>query len=259
LTARITGAYPTDRDVLPEQWQDNQVTEIGGEGTVRLPTERDGSYFVFTGAVASGLTRPRLGSETVKGYVRVEGSASRLQFLDPGLTLGLRVYGGAQSRAPLQRALFASTVDPFTSFWNPWFRPHDAVLKQEGINAIPLGGAGLRGYSYALALSRVAAANGELARRLWTFGNSSSGRRSVWVAAFGDVAAASSDFATFGGSLLLDAGVGAALRGRLWDRDVRFRLDFPLFVKQPDLASGPSFARKGSIGFRYVVSLGELW
>jgi hypothetical protein len=59
--------------------------------------------------------------------------------------------------------------------------------------------------------------------------------------------------------LLLDAGVGASFRGRLYDRDVHFRLDLPLFIKQPQFASGPSFARKGSLGFRYVFSLTDMW
>jgi len=63
----------------------------------------------------------------------------------------------------------------------------------------------------------------------------------------------------FGSSMLLDAGVGASFRGRLYDRDVRFRLDLPLFVKQPGLAGGPSFARKGSLAFRYVFSLNDVW
>ena len=259
LTARVSGAYPTDRTVLPEQWADNLVTEVGGDVSVRLPTESDSSYSTLTGTVGAGLSRPRGGSETAKGYVRVEASASRLQFLESGLTLGLRLYGGAESKAPMQRAIFASTVDPFASFWNPWFRPRQAILKQDPINVIPLGGAALRGYSYGVALSRVVAANGELAQRLWSSGNRSSGRRSIWLSAFGDVAAASSDFAEFGGSMLLDAGVGASLRGRLWDRDVRFRLDMPIFVKHPGLAGGPSFARKGSLGFRYVFSLNDLW
>ena len=59
--------------------------------------------------------------------------------------------------------------------------------------------------------------------------------------------------------MLLDAGVGASLRGRLYDRDIHMRLDLPLFVKQPGLAAGPSFARKGSLGFRYVFSLSDWW
>jgi hypothetical protein len=59
--------------------------------------------------------------------------------------------------------------------------------------------------------------------------------------------------------MLLDAGVGASFRGRLYDRDIHLRLDLPLFIKQPDLAGGPSFARKASFGFRYVFSLQDGW
>ena len=259
VSARITGAYVTDRTVLPEQWDDNQVTEIGGAASIQLPTEPDSSYTNFNGSVASGLTRPRAGSETARGFVRVEASGARMQFLASNLTLGVRLYGGAQSKAPLQRAIFASTVDPFTSFWSAWFRPRGAVLKQDALNTLPFGGAGLRGYSFNVALSRVAAANVELAQRVRSFGNASSGRRSIWLSAFGDVAAASSDFVDIGGgSMLLDAGVGATLRGRIFDRDVRFRLDFPVFVKQPGLAVSENLAN-ASLGFRYVFTLNDLW
>ena len=258
LTARISGAYPTDRNVLPEQWEDNQVTEVGGTVSAQLPIAADSSYSAFGANVGAGLSRPRSGSVTAKGYVRLEASARRVQFLHPGTTLAVRLFGGGVSKGPLQRAIFASTVDPFTSFWNPWFRPRGALFKDEGLNVLPLGGAGLRGYAYDVALTRVGAANAELSQRVRSFGSNSSGRRSLWISAFGDVAGASSDFVDFGGSMLLDAGVGASLRGRIYDRDVRLRLDLPLFVKHPDLAGGPSFARKGSIGMRFVFSANDL-
>ena len=260
VAARITGAYPTDKSVLPEQWYNNQVTEAGASLTVRMPTEADSSYSAAGASVAGGLSRPRGGSEMAKGYVRAEASATRVQFLEKGAFAFVgRLYAAGESRAPLQRAIFASTQDPFESFWNPWFRPAGAILKENAINVLPLGGAAMRGYSYGVALSRVAAANAELAQRVRTFGNSIDGRRSLWVSAFGDIAAASSDYVVFGGSMLLDAGVSASFRGRLYDRDVHFRLDMPLFVKHPGLAGGPSFARKGSLGFRYVFSLNDLW
>jgi len=260
LTARLTGTYPTDRYVLPEQWADEQVTELGGDITVRLPEESDGSYQSFGASLASGLARPRTGGRMAKGYVRAEASGMQVQYLEGGaLALVGRLYGAGESRAPLQRAIFASTADPFTTFWSNWYRPRGSIFKQNEINILPLGGAGLRGYSYGVALSRVGAANVELAQRLRTFGSRAKGERSVWVSAFGDVAAASSDFVQFGGSMLLDAGVGASLRGRLYDRDIHMRLDLPLFVKQPGLAAGPSFARKGSLGFRYVFSLSDWW
>ena len=260
LTARLTGTYPTDRFVLPEQWDDQQVTELGGDLTVRLPAASDGSYQAFAASVGTGLARPRTGGTMAKGYVRGEASGMQVQYLEDGaFALVGRIYGAAESRAPLQRAIFASTADPFTTFWSNWYRPRGSIFKQNEINVLPLGGAGLRGYSYGAALSRVASANVELAQRMRTFGSRANGQRSVWVSAFGDIAAASSDFVQFGGSMLLDAGVGASLRGRIYDRDVHMRLDLPLFVKQPGLAGGPSFARKGSLGFRYVFSLTDWW
>src|SRR5438093_510612 len=261
LTARISGAYPTGRFVLPEQWSDNQVTEIGGRLAVRMPMDFDSSYSALGLSVASGLTRPRGGSESAKGFVRAEASGTRVQFLEGGRLVAVgRLYAATESNAPLQRAIFASTEDPFASFWNPWFRPRGSILKQDEINVLPLGGAALRGYSYAVALRQVVSANAELAQRLRSFGNTSSGRRSIWVSAFGDIAAARPFVgSSFGGSMLLDAGVGASLRGRIYDRDMHLRLDLPLFVKQPGLAGGPSFARKGSLGFRYVFSMNDLW
>ena len=259
LTARLTGAYPTDLFVLPEQWADEQVTELGGALSVRMPTEDDGSYQSFNATIGTGLARARGGS-MAKGYVRGELSGMQVEYLKGGAFAFIgRVYGAGESRAPLQRAIFASTGDPFTTFWSNWYRPRGSIFKQDAVNVIPLGGAMLRGYSFGVALSRVGAANVELAQRVRTYGSAANGRRALWVSAFGDIAAASSDFVQFGGSMLLDAGVGASFRGRLYDRDVHVRLDLPLFVKQPGLAGGPSFARKGSLGFRYVFSLADAW
>jgi hypothetical protein len=259
-TARASGAYVTDKFILPEQWQDNQVTEFGGDVTLQMPIEPDNSYTSFGVAASIGLTRPRAGSSIATGYVRAEGSATRMQFLGTdALGLVIRLYGAGESKAPLQRAIFASTQDPFTTFWDSWYRPRGSIDKQEWFNLLPLGGAFLRGYNFGVALSRVGAVNAELTQRVRTFGGTSNGRKSIWFSAFGDIAAASSDFTTFGGSMLLDAGVGASLRGRIYDRDVKFRVDLPIFVKHPGLAGGPSFAQKGSLAFRYVFSMNDLW
>jgi hypothetical protein len=225
-----------------------------------MPGDDEGSYQSFGASIASGLARPRGGGAMAKGYVRAELYGTEVQYLEGGaLALVGRLYGGGESRAPLQRAIFASTEDPFSTFWSNWYRPRGSIFKQDELNVLPLGGAGLRGYSYGVALSRVGAANVELAQRLRTFGSRAAGQRALWVSAFGDIAAASSDYVQFGGSMLMDAGVGASLRGRIFDRDVHFRFDLPLLVKQPSLAGGPSFARKGSLGFRYVFSLSDWW
>lgn len=260
VTARLTGAYPTDQFVLPEQWANEQVTELGGSATVQLPPDDDGSYPSFGGSIGVGLARPRTGNSMAQGYVRGDLFGQQVQYFEDGKFAFIgRLYAGGESRAPLQRAIFASTDDPFASFWSNWYRPRGSIFKQDGINVLPLGGAMLRGYSFGVALSRVGAANVELAQRVKSFGNNANGRRGLWLSAFGDIAAASSDFVTFDGSMLLDAGVGASFRGRLYDRDIHLRLDLPLFIKQPDLAGGPSFARKASFGFRYVFSLQDGW
>jgi hypothetical protein len=246
--------------VLPEQWADEQVTELGGAATVRLPVEDDGSYSSFGASAGAGLARPRVSGEMAKGYLRGEIAGTSVQYFQDGnVAIVGRLYAGGESRAPLQRAMFASTSDPLSTFWSNWYRPRGSLYKQDWLNVMPLGGAMLRGYSFGVALSRVGAANLEFAQRLREFGSAGTGRRAVWFSAFGDIAAASSDFVQFDGSMLLDAGVGLSLRGRLYDRDVHLRLDFPLFVKQPDLAGGPSFAQKGSLGFRYVFSLQDVW
>ena len=124
LTARLTGAYPTDRFALPEQWADEQVTELGGGLTVRMPTQDDGSYQTFDASIGAGLARPRVSGEMVQGYVRGELSGMQVQYLENGqFAIVGRLYGAGESRAPLQRAIFASTSDPFATFWSNWYRP----------------------------------------------------------------------------------------------------------------------------------------
>jgi hypothetical protein len=238
-TARFTGAYPTDQFTLPELWADEHVTEFGGDVVVRMPLAADSGMTAYRAAVASGLARERGSSQVARGYVRVEASATRTAFLESGaFALVGRLYGGASSKAPIQRAIFAATQDPFETFWSNWYRPHGAVLKADGLNYQPLGGAALRGYDYRLVLDRVAALNVELAQRVLNMGTERSGRQSLWVSAFGDIAAASGQFVELDGALLADAGVGVSVRGRLYDRDIRVRLDVPLIVHQPGLSIG---------------------
>jgi hypothetical protein len=57
-----------------------------------------------------------------------------------------------------------------------------------------------------------------------------------------------------------DAGVGLTLRGRLLDRDVRARVDFPVYVSQPFLAIDRASADdERKVRFRYTFSLNDLW
>jgi len=257
----LSGAYPTDHFAIPvEQWTDERVTEVQGTVDYRLPTESDGSTFSVAGTLAGGLGGGKtLGNEAARGYTRAELAATRLQFILPKRTaLIVRAFGGWSEKTPLQRAIFAATQDPFATFtYNNW-RPRNALFKREGVNIMPLGGAGLRGYAPTVALDKVVSGSGELTQFLHSFGPEST-RPSLWVSAFGDAGFASSTHTDLDGAFLADAGVGASLRGRMYDRDVRLRLDFPLIVQQPALAGGRGIGPTGNIAFRFVFSFTDFW
>ena len=258
---RLTGAYPTDRYLLPiSQWDDERVTEIAGALDYALPAESDGSRLLFSATGAAGLGGGHTFThEAARGYTRFEGSATRVQYLVPKRNvLVLRAYGGWSEKTPRQRAIFAATDDPFSTFEYNYWRPRNSLFKREGVNVIPLGGAALRGYAPSVALEKVIAANGEWAQWIHSFGE---GDRApaLWVSAFGDAGFASSTHTELDGAFLLDAGVGAALRGRLYDRDVNLRLDLPLLVQQPALAGGRGIGPTGNLAFRFVVSFRDLW
>ena len=260
-TLRLTGAYPTDHFTLPaEQWTDERVTEIAGSADYRTPREGNGSQFLISGSLATGLAGGKvLGSEAARGYTRAELSVTRVEYLVRKYTaLVLRGFGGWSEKTPLQRAIFAATEDPFSTFEYNYWRPREALFKREGINVMPLGGAGLRGYAPQVALEKVVSASGELTQWVWSFGDSTT-HPSLWISGFGDAGFASSRHTTLDGAFLADAGVGASLRGKLYDRDVRLRLDLPLFVHQPALAGGRGIGATGDIAFRFVFSFKDFW
>jgi Peptidase family M1 domain len=260
-TLRLTGAYPTDHFAIPvEQWTDERVTEAAGSVDYRPPVEGDGSRFLVAGSLATGFGGGRTLTRTAAhGYSRAELTATRVQFILPKRTaLVIRAFGGWSEKTPLQRAIFASTEDPFSTFGDNNWRPRDALFKREGVNIIPLGGAGLRGYAPQVALEKVVSGSGELTQFLHSFGDESS-KPQLWVSAFGDAGFASSTHTTLDGAFLADAGVGASLRGKLYDRDVRLRLDFPLIVQQPALAGGRGIGPTGNIAFRFVFSFRDFW
>lgn len=258
-TAYVTGAYPTDSLLLPEQWSDRGVTEVGGTASYRTKVDADSQYVQLRGAVAGGTS---LGAGVWSGsstaYVRAEASAtSATSIIGADRMLRVRLYGGVAPNAPRQRGIYASSADPFTTFDDNWFRPRGAVLKQENVNFLPIGGAALRGFSPYLALDKVGAANGELSQRLVS-ARGDWGRGSLWVAAFGDAGLASATGDSLSNALLADAGAGLQAAGRLYDRDLSVRLDFPLFVNQTGFAAWSSHGR-GSVAMRWVVSVGEIW
>jgi hypothetical protein len=170
----------------------------------------------------------------------------------------LRVFGGFADNAPRQRAVFAATQDPFETFNNDLFRPRGALLKRPGLNYLPLGGAGLRGFGLNVPLERVVAGNLEVVQRLIS-GKGIWGYGSIAFSIFGDAGVASSKSLDLDNSALSDAGAGLIARGRLYDRNLYVRLDAPVFVNHTSLAGGKGLGGNGSFAPRWTITVGDLW
>jgi hypothetical protein len=261
VKAYATVSVPSDTLLLPEQWIKATVMEAGGSGLFRKSFDADSGYSVARGTLGFGLssgTTP-LGRELSRGYLRAEGSLGGVvPIVGTASQFHLRLFGGIANNAPRQRAIFASSQDPFETFNNDLFRPRGAALKRPGINYLPLGGAGLRGFGYNVPLDHVASGNAELIQRLVS-------RRGGWgngtlsLSFFGDAGIASSKELALDGDPLVDAGAGLVARGRLYDRDLYIRLDAPLFVNRTSLAGGRGLGGNGSFAPRWTFTIGDLW
>jgi hypothetical protein len=261
---RLAGIKPTDRAFLPEQWDNSGVMELAGTLEGRRPvTERGASFVRARGAASLGVAESDASIGTrARGYSRAELEAQSVTYSgDTSSVLSLRLYGGVTANAPTQRLVFASTRDPLATFEENWWRPRGAILKGADAHYLPLGGAFLRGYGPGLALEQVGALNAEVGRKLvWErVLPGALSRLAVWGSAFGDIGLGAAPIGNaMDGAFLADAGVGVSVRGRLYDRDVKLRLDFPAWVHQPALAMGTG-AGKGDIAFRWVWSVNDLW
>jgi hypothetical protein len=251
---------PNDSLLMPEQWSNARVGEIGGSAFYKTTVFADSEYTIARGSAAVGFSSPtELSSEPSRGYLRADGSIGVVRSIVGTATqLHLRVYGGTAHNAPMQRAIFASTADPFETFTNDLFRPRGALLKQDGINYLPLGGAGLRGFQFDMPLSDVAATNVEFVQHLAN-AHGQWGRASVALSLFGDFGVASSQYFTLSNSALSDAGAGLILRGKLYDRNIYLRLDAPFFVNQSGFAGGRGLGSGGSLTPRWTFTVGDLW
>ncbi|MDQ3997359.1 MAG: hypothetical protein M3303_10120, partial [Gemmatimonadota bacterium] len=254
-TAAITGAYPSDRNFLPERWTKEGTTDLGLSAALRLPlTGRvvDSIYARAGGVV--GFADGRDAGLVPRGYGRLEAEVHGVAYSDSVTRLWARVFAGGSANAPLQRALYAATRDPLATFENHFYRPRESLLKRfsdasDELAYLPLGGAGLRGYGPALALDRVVATNVEARRRITTVFGGDRGL-ALWGAVFADVAVGSVDRLSLDTdrTFFADAGPGVSLRGRLFDRDLQIRLDVPLYAQGRGRGAPSVF-----------VSLDDLW
>jgi hypothetical protein len=258
--AYATVALPSDSLLLPEQWSNAKVGEIGGSAFYKTTVLADSEYSIARLDAGAGFASPSGSSDdNARGYLRAEGSLGTVRSLVGMATqLHVRLYGGIARGAPRQRSIFASTADPFETFTNDLFRPRGALFKQSGVNYLPLGGAGLRGFQIDMPLDGVAAANAEVVQRLAT-ASGSWGHATVSFSVFGDLAGASSRYLALTNSALSDAGAGLIVRGRLYDRNVYVRLDAPIFVNQSGYAGGRGLGSGGSLTPRWTLTVGDLW
>jgi hypothetical protein len=186
-------------------------------------------------SLSGGFQSASFGEDRAKGgYGRGEAWLKGAQSFggDSMRVLSVRAFiGGATSETPLQRRVFVSARDPYQTLFNHFIRPSGGILTRDIVPTVALGGAGLRGYDPALAVgSHVFALNVEESSRLVSL---TSGPRplAIWTGLFADAARTE-------GRTLTDAGVGAMLRGWVFDRDVRIRIDLPLYLSDPLLEGG---------------------
>jgi hypothetical protein len=259
--AYVTFAVPSDTMLLPEQWVESSVSELGGSASYRTPIDADGEYSIAKLSLATGLAASALASRTehTRGYLRAEGSLGAVRsIIGTASQIRVRLYGGVAKNAPKQRQLFAASQDPFATFRNDLFRPRGALFKQDGVNYLPIGGAGIRGIRYDVALDAVASINAEYVQRLVS-SRGDWGTGTLSLSLFGDAGAVSGSYVTIPNGTLSDAGAGLVARGRLYDRDVYVRLDAPIYVDHAGLAGGKGLGGNGSIARRWMITVGDLW
>jgi hypothetical protein len=259
-TASLTGAYPHQSPLLPEQWTNTQVTE----GTMSLSfsaSPRADNTIVTAKLDLAGGYANRRHVPGARGYFRGLGALTSVTPIVPGRrTVTMRFVAGWSPRAPLQRSIFAASDDPFATFNDNYFRPQGAFFKRPNVNYRPMGGAGFRGYSPTLAFDQVIGLNAEGAERLHEW-RGEAGTMGAWLTVFSDVAAVRIAPESPLGSderFLAAGGVGLALRGRVYDRDVKMRLDFPIGLTDPGLSTTRA-SNGGTFAFRWAFSLNDLW
>jgi hypothetical protein len=239
--ARASGG--SGRSLIPESWTPVKTFDLNARMRWTFG-RRSGSYWFAEPVILGGLSR--------HAYGKAEASAGRVQLLSDDARVGVRVYAGIAD-APLQRMLFLSASDPVSTFYNHWWRPAGAILKRPGVDWLPLGGAGLRGYHWSLASHDIIAANVDASRRILQTDERSSRALGLWMHTFADLAHANPQRA------LYDAGVGLSARGRLYDRDVFLRVDSPFYVSSPGLAIDRGRAGPGEAAPRWTVTFTDLW
>jgi hypothetical protein len=262
VTAGALGAFPFDRNFLPTAWKEADIAELRTSASVHLPAGRVPARGAapldtlrVTGSLYGGYLGPERSVSGDRGYLRAEVDGVRVRYTaDTATAMVLRAFAGWNRGTPEQRTLRAGARDAVDTFSQHWYRPRDAILRLDGVHYVPLGGAGIRAAAPDVFIAGALGANAEVAQRLHRLPEHL-GQLAVWGSVFADAAyARPMHTTTFQSELLADAGAGVSLRGRLFDRGVRARIDVPFLTTHPGLTRSGG----GSFAARYVFAL-EDW
>jgi len=238
--------------LAPDGWSAASVTDVDLRARVRRSGTAASAASWFSDVAVVGGVAPG------RPYVKAEIATGALYAITERTETRFRTYVGARGGSvPPQRALLLSSRDPLATYWNHWWRPRGAILKQDGVNWLPLGGAAVRGYRGDLEAPSVLGANVDVARTMARVRRPSA-LLDIRLHAFADAAKATGLLTDVP---LRDAGLGVSVVGRVYDRDVRVRLDAPLFVDAPAYAvgAGSGSATRGRWAGRWVLTFDDIW
>ena len=252
ITGTAAGAIPGygGSELVPAPWLGDSATlDISVNGAWHFGSVDD-SYWFVRPSVLGGFG----GSADWDGYGKLELAVGHVKNFSENVRLSLRGYGGsAVGEMTPARGLYLSAKDPVATFRNHWWRPDGAIFKRPNVNYLPLGGPALRAYHWALSSEWAAGGNAEVARRLFDIG-ARADTAGVWLTLFSDGAAVQGS-----PSFLGDAGVGLAVRGKIYDRSISVRLDFPVWMSEPAFALDGGRAGTGALAPRWNITFSDIW
>ena len=261
LWIRYTRPYAS-RLVDPGRWSGADVLDVGfgyaWQSPARAGQWRRGVRLdVSGGARGGGRASPGLTDQGF-GIAQLELSLLR-RGAEDRTTSFVRLFGVYGSdRAPVERLPGATMRASTDNYFNHWVRPRDGLFSSDESRVVVPGGLGLRGYDIRLVAFRALSLNVEEAVRITAFGG---GRRPrLFATAFvtGAIPLEGLSARDLADHALSEAGVGLALRGPLFDRDLRLRVDVPLWLSDPWAAIGrQSLGRETA--FRLSFAAGDLW
>ena len=256
--------HPDDfRYLDPGLYDDVATVEAQVNGGVE--TASGAWRLALRATAAGGLAYNRAGLAAVGRtvdpfYARGTLEAVARRPLGRSLGLGVRVFAGAaggEHDAARQRRIYVQGADPLARLGNPFLRSRGALLVGDDFRYHQPGGGGVRGVDPRVSTGALVALNVELERTLLRRPDAGLFGR-VSLAAFADLAQAIG-----GGSqpltgeplrFLADAGIGLRAEHRIGDTPFVTRVDFPVYLNEPDLAQHRE-GRDDEVAFRWTFGL----